>query len=81
MEKVTNVPTAAEDDFPSLVNFAKEHGIGLVVAGPDDAVVNGIAGHFEDGKHTSLIVYMVRQCLAVYSCYTLLCTEQESCRS
>ncbi|CAG9938898.1 unnamed protein product [Clonostachys rosea f. rosea IK726] len=48
MEKVTNVPTAAEDDFPSLVNFAKEHGIGLVVAGPDDAVVNGIAGHFED---------------------------------
>ncbi|VUC35185.1 unnamed protein product [Clonostachys rosea] len=48
MENVTNVTTAAEDDFPSLVNFGKEHGVGLVVAGPDDAVVNGIAEYFED---------------------------------
>ncbi|CAH0059435.1 unnamed protein product [Clonostachys solani] len=48
MKKVTNVTTVVEDDFPSLVNFAKDHGVGLVVAGPDDAVVNGIAGYFED---------------------------------
>ncbi|KAK8923048.1 Bifunctional purine biosynthetic protein ADE1 [Metarhizium anisopliae] len=48
LPNVSNISHIGQDDFPRLVCFARDQHIGLVVAGPDDAVVNGIAGYFED---------------------------------
>ena len=41
-----NVPIAA-DDIPTLVNFAKEHSIGLTVVGPDNSLALGIVDAFQ----------------------------------
>jgi len=41
----TNVPIPALD-IPALVEFARREGIGLTVAGPDDALAAGIADEF-----------------------------------
>ena len=40
--KISNVETVMADDYPSLIAFAKNLQIGLVVAGSDKAVVEGI---------------------------------------
>nr|ANM86561.1 putative phosphoribosylamine-glycine ligase [Cladonia uncialis subsp. uncialis]AUW31388.1 putative phosphoribosylamine-glycine ligase [Cladonia uncialis subsp. uncialis] len=42
--KVSNVETVMADDYPSLIKLAKDLQIGLVVAGDDKAVVEGIEG-------------------------------------
>lgn len=41
-----NVPLAA-DDVPGLLGFAKSHGVGLTVVGPDDSLAIGIVDAFE----------------------------------
>lgn len=51
LPNVSNISHIGQDDFPGLVCFARDQHIGLVVAGPDDAVVNGIAGYFEGSTH------------------------------
>ena len=43
---VENVPIPVSD-IPALVDFAREQGIGLTIAGPEDPLVNGIVDRFE----------------------------------
>ena len=43
---VTNIRRVEANDYPGLVALAKDLGVGLVVAGPDDVVVDGIEGYF-----------------------------------
>ncbi|KAL1875808.1 hypothetical protein Daus18300_002999 [Diaporthe australafricana] len=43
---VINICSIAANNYPELVVFSQKFGIGLVVAGSDDAVVDGIEGHF-----------------------------------
>ncbi|KAL7928224.1 phosphoribosylglycinamide synthetase [Trichoderma chlorosporum] len=50
-EKFSNVVSQdeiSERDYPSLVTLAQKLSIGLVVVGPDSAVVDGIEGHFRE---------------------------------
>lgn len=47
---VSNVREAAVDDYEGLVRLAKRLNIGLVVAGTDQAVVDGIGDYFEGCK-------------------------------
>jgi len=42
-----NVPIAA-NDLGGLLGFAREHGIGLTIAGPEDPLVAGIVDQFTD---------------------------------
>jgi phosphoribosylamine--glycine ligase / phosphoribosylformylglycinamidine cyclo-ligase len=46
--KVTNIPssTVSAEDFPGLVAFARSHGVGLVVPGPEAPLVDGVEGFF-----------------------------------
>ncbi|KAI9674051.1 MAG: hypothetical protein M1829_003894 [Trizodia sp. TS-e1964] len=46
IEKVSNIKGASEDDYPRLVEIAKELKVNLVVPGPDACIVDGIEGHF-----------------------------------
>ncbi|KAJ9609052.1 hypothetical protein H2200_006823 [Cladophialophora chaetospira] len=43
---VSNVSDTAADDYPRLLLLSQRLGVGLVVAGPDQAVVDGIEGYF-----------------------------------
>ncbi|KAJ2855050.1 Bifunctional purine biosynthetic protein ade1 [Coemansia erecta] len=46
--KIENVPIGHEkSDFPSLVEFAQSHNVGLVVPGPEQPLVDGIADSFK----------------------------------
>ncbi|KAK8038449.1 phosphoribosylamine-glycine ligase [Apiospora rasikravindrae] len=45
-DKTQNVADIKPNDYEAIVSFAKVNGVGLVVAGPDDAVVDGIEDHF-----------------------------------
>ncbi|KAH7017143.1 putative bifunctional purine Ade1 [Ilyonectria destructans] len=44
--RVSNIDNVEANNYPFLVALAKELHIGLVVAGPDDAVIDGIEGYF-----------------------------------
>ena len=44
--KVTNVSSVKADDYPSLVKFAEENAITLVVPGPEAPLVDGVEGYF-----------------------------------
>ncbi|KAF1948704.1 phosphoribosylamine--glycine ligase [Byssothecium circinans] len=46
LPKTTNIPTIKQEDFPSLVQFAKENSVNLVVPGPEAPLVAGIADYF-----------------------------------
>lgn len=48
--KVTNVTDVDMGDFEGLVKLARELKIDLVVPGPDDVIVDGIADVFVEGK-------------------------------
>ncbi|KAJ9648831.1 hypothetical protein H2199_000744 [Coniosporium tulheliwenetii] len=48
MDKVSNITDLPVDDIPDLVARAQELDIGLVVPGPANAVVSGMADHFEE---------------------------------
>lgn len=48
LAKVSNMADINGKDYAGLVTVAKSLDIGLVVVGPDDAVVDGIEGHFRD---------------------------------
>jgi phosphoribosylamine--glycine ligase / phosphoribosylformylglycinamidine cyclo-ligase len=48
LPNVSNVRQVEANDYPGLASLAKSLGVGLVVAGPDDAVVDGIEGYFRD---------------------------------
>ena len=52
LEKVTNVDTIQQEDFPSLVKFAKEKDVNLVVPGPEAPLVAGIVDYFD--KHADI---------------------------
>ncbi|KAI0388559.1 putative bifunctional purine Ade1 [Xylariaceae sp. FL0594] len=45
-DSVSNVSDTAADDYPGLLLLSQRLGVGLVVAGPDQAVVDGIEGYF-----------------------------------
>lgn len=45
--KTTNIDGKA-DDYPALVQLAKEHNVNLVVPGPEAPLVDGIQGYFRD---------------------------------
>ncbi|KAF2637681.1 phosphoribosylamine-glycine ligase [Massarina eburnea CBS 473.64] len=46
LSKTTNVPSIKQEDFPSLVEFAKSNAINLVVPGPEAPLVAGITDYF-----------------------------------
>ncbi|KAL9080405.1 MAG: hypothetical protein Q9157_000790 [Trypethelium eluteriae] len=48
--KASNRADTASDDYPGLVVLAKNLQIGLVVVGPDRAVVDGIEGYFRQSE-------------------------------
>lgn len=53
-EKISNVvdeSIVSERDYPALVTLALKLNIGLVVVGPDSAVVDGIEGYFRQSMH------------------------------
>lgn len=56
--KVSNHIETAANDFPNLVLLAKLLRIGLVVAGPDDAVVDGIEGGFRESQGRPFIILL-----------------------
>jgi phosphoribosylamine--glycine ligase/phosphoribosylformylglycinamidine cyclo-ligase len=56
LENVSNVSSVKPNDYPGLVALARELGVGLVVAGPDDVVVDGIEGFFR-GSAFILLFY------------------------
>ncbi|KAL2350572.1 phosphoribosylglycinamide synthetase [Cryomyces antarcticus] len=45
--KCTNVDSVSAEDFAALARFAKEHGINLLVPGPEAPLVAGIADYFQ----------------------------------
>lgn len=55
LAKVSNHTATAANDFPNLVMLAKKLRIGLVVAGPDDVVVDGIEGYFRQSEVSPFI--------------------------
>lgn len=48
--KTENFAHIRARDYAAIVSFAKENGVGLVVAGPDDAVVDGIDDYFRGSE-------------------------------
>src|SRR5437667_9427851 len=50
LPKVSNIRYVEGNDYTGLVSLAKDLGVGLVVAGPDDAVVDGIEGYFRGSE-------------------------------
>ena len=44
--KVKNISDVKPTDYPSLVAFAKEHQVNLVIPGPEVPLVEGIQGYF-----------------------------------
>lgn len=50
LAKVSNIDNISANDYVNLVSLAKKLHIGLVVAGPDDVVVDGIEGYFRKGR-------------------------------
>jgi phosphoribosylamine--glycine ligase/phosphoribosylformylglycinamidine cyclo-ligase len=80
-ESVSNIYDVAVDDYPGLVQRSYQLGIGLVVVGPDQAVVDGIEGYFRESKFAG---WMHNGDFADPDSprwYTLLRTEQAGCRS
>jgi phosphoribosylamine--glycine ligase/phosphoribosylformylglycinamidine cyclo-ligase len=51
ISKVQNVSNVDPNDFRSLLAFAKEHGVNLVVPGPEVPLVAGIESVFRAGEH------------------------------
>lgn len=51
ISKVQNVSNVDPSDFQSLLAFAKEHGVDLVVPGPEVPLVAGIESICRAGKH------------------------------
>jgi len=47
---VSNIRSVEANDYSGLVALARHLGIGLVVAGPDDVVVDGIEGYFRGSE-------------------------------
>ncbi|KAI1828087.1 putative bifunctional purine Ade1 [Xylaria intraflava] len=47
-ESVSNIKDVAANNYPGLVQLARQLDIGLVIAGPDLAVIDGIEGYFRD---------------------------------
>jgi phosphoribosylamine--glycine ligase/phosphoribosylformylglycinamidine cyclo-ligase len=60
LDKASNINSVEANDYPALVSLVKDLGIGLVVAGPDDAVVDGIEGFFRDIKIYSFLPLFLR---------------------
>jgi phosphoribosylamine--glycine ligase/phosphoribosylformylglycinamidine cyclo-ligase len=57
LAKTSNITNVAANDYPALVTLSKELSIGLVVAGPDDVVCDGIEGYFRDSSSPSSFPY------------------------
>lgn len=51
ISKVQNISNVDPDDFQSLLAFAKEHTINMVVPGPEIPLVAGIESVFRAGEH------------------------------
>lgn len=50
LPRVSNIDNVEANNYLLLVSLAKELHIGLVVAGPDDAVIDGIEGYFRGSE-------------------------------
>jgi phosphoribosylamine--glycine ligase/phosphoribosylformylglycinamidine cyclo-ligase len=48
LPQVTNVSTIKQEDFPALVQFAKENSVNLLVPGPEAPLVAGIVDYFKE---------------------------------
>ena len=81
LDKVSNINSVKTNDYPALVALAKDLGIGLVVAGSDDAVVDGIEGFFRDSKIYSFLPPFLAQCSFSLTCsswYPVLAPTKEA---
>lgn len=47
LQRVTNVDTMKQEDFPALVQFAKENKINFLIPGPEAPLVAGIVDYFK----------------------------------
>lgn len=48
--KVSNIPSQVQpNDYPGLVDFAKQHNVNLVIPGPEAPLVDGIESYFREG--------------------------------
>ncbi|KAI6080214.1 putative bifunctional purine Ade1 [Hypoxylon rubiginosum] len=47
-KSVSNIRDVAADNYPGLVRLSEQLGVGLVVVGPDQAVVDGIGDYFTE---------------------------------
>lgn len=56
LSNVSNIGGVEANDYRRMVTLSKELGIGLVVVGPDDAVVDGIEGFF---RGSECVVYFL----------------------
>jgi phosphoribosylamine-glycine ligase len=56
--QVSNIDQVEMSDFPALVDLSKKLAIDLVIPGPDDVVVDGIADVFEQG--TPFLSHQIR---------------------
>ncbi|KAF2474297.1 phosphoribosylamine--glycine ligase [Lindgomyces ingoldianus] len=52
LDKVTNVSSIKQEDFPALVEFAKENRVNLLIPGPEAPLVAGIVDYFKDNAET-----------------------------
>lgn len=49
-KSVSNIRDVAADNYPGLVRLSEQLGVGLVVVGPDQAVVDGIGDYFTERR-------------------------------
>jgi phosphoribosylamine--glycine ligase/phosphoribosylformylglycinamidine cyclo-ligase len=83
LDKASNINSVEANDYPALVSLVKDLGIGLLVAGPDDAVVDGIEGFFRDIRIYSFLPPFLAECSFSLTCsnrHPVLCSYQGGCR-
>lgn len=59
LDGVSNIRHVQANDYQGLLSLAKELHIGLVVAGPDDAVIDGVEGYFRESQSFEHFVYLL----------------------
>lgn len=63
--RVTNLTDIKDTDFPSLVQFAKEHDVNLLIPGPEAPLVAGIVDYFAENGGQSIRAFGPSKAAAV----------------
>ena len=76
LAKVSNHTEIAANDSPDLVLLAKKLCIGLVVAGPDDVVIDGMKGYFRKSYRCHFTTILMFQLKSYFRWNFLLCSYE-----